>query len=48
MATWTEQSLVLVNEHAEHTSDLIRFRDEIIKSVKDKFGITLEQEPEII
>lgn len=48
MATWGPQSLVLVNENAEHTSDLIEFRDEIIKSVEEKFGVTLEQEPEII
>lgn len=48
MATWSTQSLVLVNENAKHTSDLIEFRDKIVNSVKDKFGVILEQEPEII
>ena len=48
MATWGAQSLVLVNENAEHTSDLINFRDEIVNSVREKFGVKLEQEPEII
>jgi UDP-N-acetylmuramate dehydrogenase len=48
MATWKSQSLVLVNETAKHTSDLIKFRDNIIKNVEEKFGVILEQEPEII
>lgn len=48
MATWKNQSLVLVNEHATKTQDLIEFRDRIIQSVQEKFGITLEQEPEIL
>jgi UDP-N-acetylmuramate dehydrogenase len=48
MATWKNQSLVLVNEHAKSTTDLITFRDSIIAAVKSKFDITLEQEPEII
>lgn len=48
MATWGKQALVLVNEHAQKTEDLITFRDKIIDTVKNKFGITLEQEPELI
>lgn len=48
MATWGKQALVLVNENAQHTSDLIRFRDKIIDAVNAKFGITLQQEPELI
>jgi UDP-N-acetylmuramate dehydrogenase len=48
MATWGNQSLVIVNEHAVHTSDLIEFRDQIINAVFEKFGIKLDQEPELI
>lgn len=48
MATWPKQPLVFVNKHAKDTADLIAFRDKFIEAVKDKFAITLEQEPEII
>lgn len=48
MATWDKQPLVLVNEHARSTADLLRFRDEIIAAVQNKFGITLHQEPELL
>lgn len=48
MATWQNHSLVLVNEKAKSTQDLINFRDKIIQTVHSKFGIKLEQEPEII
>ena len=48
MATWHAQALVLVNEKAESTADLLIFRNRIIDEIKDKFGITLEQEPEIL
>lgn len=48
MATWHLQPLVIVNEKAETTSDLIIFRDRIINDVKHTFDITLEQEPELI
>lgn len=48
MAIWDKQPLVLVNEKAQSTAALIAFRDAIIKSVQDKFGVTLEQEPELI
>ncbi len=48
MATWPKQSLVLVNEKAKSTSDLIAFRNRIIREVDHKFGITLEQEPELL
>lgn len=48
MGTWPVQPLVLVNEHAVHTADLMTFRDEIIAAVNDKFGITLKQEPELL
>jgi UDP-N-acetylmuramate dehydrogenase len=48
MATWPKQALVLVNEHAKSTVDLLNFKENIVDSVKEKFEITLEQEPELI
>ena len=48
MATWAKQPLVLVNEHAKSTSDLLAFRDKIITTVEEKFKITLTQEPELL
>lgn len=48
MATWPAQPLVLVNEHAKSTNDLITFRDEIISAVQTRFNITLIQEPELL
>jgi UDP-N-acetylmuramate dehydrogenase len=48
MATWPTQSLVLVNEHAKTTADLLKFKKKIIDTVQAKFGVTLEQEPELL
>lgn len=48
MATWHLQPLVLVNEKAKSTTDLIAFRDKILGAVQSKFGITLTQEPELL
>jgi UDP-N-acetylmuramate dehydrogenase len=48
MATWATQPLVLINEHAQSTDDVLLFRDKIQRAVADKFGITLEQEPELV
>lgn len=48
MATWPKQPLVLVNEHAKTTADLLAFKQKIVGGVQAKFGITLEQEPESI
>lgn len=48
MATWPKQSLVLINEHAKTTADLLAFRDKIIAAVDQKFHITLTQEPELL
>lgn len=48
MATWPSQSLVLINEHAKNTADLLKFKQKIIDTVQQKFGITLEQEPELL
>lgn len=48
MATWKNQSLVLVNEAAKNTQDLLDFKEKIITAVQAKFGITLQQEPELV
>jgi UDP-N-acetylenolpyruvoylglucosamine reductase len=48
MATWDKQALVLVNEHAKNTADLLAFKQKIIDKVKELFGLTLEQEPELL
>jgi UDP-N-acetylmuramate dehydrogenase len=48
MATWPTQALVLVNEHARSTADLLEFRQKIISKVHEMFGIILEQEPELL
>ena len=45
MRVWDHASLVLVNESARGYKDLAAAREEIIKTVKDKYGLTLEQEP---
>ncbi len=48
MATWPTQPLVLVNERARSTADLLAFKQKIIAAVQAKFNITLEQEPELL
>lgn len=48
MAIWDKQALVFVNEKATKTAQLIAFRDAIVQAVQDKYGITLQQEPELI
>ena len=48
MATWKNQSLVLINKSAKDTSALLRFKQQITDTVFSKFGIALEQEPELI
>jgi len=48
MATWKSQPLVLVNEQAKSTSDLLKFKEKIVQTVKEKFGVILEQEPELL
>lgn len=48
MATWEGSALVMVNENARHTSDLLEFRQKIIFKVDELFGIVLEQEPELL
>lgn len=48
MGTWWGSALVMVNEHAKSTSDLLAFKQKILAKVHDMFGIVLEQEPELL
>lgn len=48
MATWKNQALVLVNESAKSTDDLLGFKQKISDAVAEKFGIQLVQEPELV
>lgn len=48
MATWHNQNLVLVNEHATSTQQLLDFKQKIVTAVYNMFGVTLEQEPELL
>lgn len=48
MGTWPAQPLVLVNERATSTAGLLAFKNKIVAAVAAKFGITLEQEPELL
>jgi len=48
MATWPQQALVFINEHAKTTADLLAFKQKVVDAVKDRFGITLQQEPELL
>jgi len=48
MATWPAQALVLVNENARSTADMLAFKQKIVDRVNQIFGVTLEQEPEIL
>ncbi len=48
MALWPSQNLVFINEHAGKTADLLKFREKIVTAVRDRFGIELQQEPELI
>ncbi len=48
MATWNRQPLVLINEHARSAKDLLKFKAKIVGAVEQKFGIALQQEPELI
>lgn len=48
LALWHKQPLVIVNESAIKTADLLKFRNYVVKTVFKKFGVELEQEPELI
>lgn len=48
MATSAKTALVIINEHATSTADLIKFKQKITSKIQDMFGIALQQEPELI
>jgi UDP-N-acetylmuramate dehydrogenase len=48
VSTYDKNALVLINTNNATAKDIISARDEIVKIVFDKFGIVLEQEPEIL
>jgi UDP-N-acetylmuramate dehydrogenase len=48
MATWKTQPLVLINEKASSTANLLAFKQKITSAVEEKFKIMLEQEPELL
>ncbi len=48
MATWPKQALVLVNEHADSSAQVLAFKQKILDAVENKFQIRLEQEPELL
>lgn len=48
VSVYNKNALVLINNGSATSKDILKTRDEIIKIVKDKFGIILEQEPEIV
>jgi UDP-N-acetylmuramate dehydrogenase len=48
MATWATQAVVLVNEHAISTAQLLAFKKKIVDTVAAKFGVHLEQEPVLL
>lgn len=48
MKVYQHNALVFVNESAESYDDLAAFRQEVIDRVREEFGVTLEQEPELI
>jgi len=48
MATWQGNALVMVNEHAQRTADLLAFKQKITDKVQEMFGVPLQQEPELL
>jgi len=48
MGTWPKQPLILVNEKAKTTTDLMIFKKKIVDAVAENFDVTLIQEPELL
>jgi UDP-N-acetylmuramate dehydrogenase len=48
MATWPTNPLVFINENAQTTADLLKFKQKVTTAVQARFGIALEQEPELL
>jgi UDP-N-acetylmuramate dehydrogenase len=47
MGLWKNQALVIINETASKTSDLLNFKEKLTTQVLYNFGIELKQEPEL-
>ncbi|OGL34906.1 UDP-N-acetylenolpyruvoylglucosamine reductase [Candidatus Saccharibacteria bacterium RIFCSPHIGHO2_12_FULL_47_16b] len=48
MGIWWGSALVMINEHAKTTADLLAFKQKIVSKVYEMFGVMLEQEPELL
>ncbi len=48
MATWKNQPLVLVNELARSTQDVLTFKEQICQKVFDMFEVQLQMEPQLL
>jgi len=48
ISSYANNAMVLVNNGGATREDVVKVKDEIIKIVFDKFGITLEPEPEFV
>lgn len=48
ISSYANNAMVLVNNGGATRADVERARDEIIKIISDKFGVTLEAEPEFV
>ena len=48
VATYKNNAIVLINKGDASYQDIINAKDKIIASVYEKFGITLETEPEFV
>ena len=48
MKIYEKNALVFINESANTYEDLAAFRQEVVDFVANTFGVTLEQEPELI
>ena len=48
ISSYANNAMVLVNNGGATRADVERVRDEIIKIISDKFGVTLEAEPEFV
>lgn len=48
MGIWWGSALVMINEQAKSTADLLNFKQKIVGKVYEMFGVILEQEPELL
>jgi UDP-N-acetylmuramate dehydrogenase len=48
VGTYEKNALVIVNHGGATYDDILQFKDQIIKTVYDKFGVTLKPEPEFV